>query len=363
MRKLLETFFLAGLAAAALSVFPLGIAAQVIGSPAPEIAKNKEKDKEKVRPEPVVYPEGDTYERSIAVDPNVNFTLCVVQGNLEINGWKRNEIRVFIRDGGRFNFKVREKSAKDGKPVWVSPIGYDNTRINKAFPDCIWGDEIEIDVPAGAAIDIRGQETRTTIDTVKKVSVNSVGGNINLRNIADGIIASTFGGNITLENSKGGIMLETTTGNIVVVEIGPSSIGDIFKAKTNGGTISLQNVEHRQVSVSSISGSIGYTGAILNGGAYNISTSNGAIRLALPYSTSCQLGVIYGYGSFASELPFKMEMETVVGGVKKASGVFGKGGDAVLKLNTNTGSIGIRKQEPATQPRPAPTPPKKPLGK
>jgi hypothetical protein len=145
----------------------------------------------------------------------------------------------------------------------------------------------------------------------------------------------------------------------VVFEIGPSSIGDIFKAKTNGGTISLQNVEHRQVSVGSISGSIGYSGSILSGGVYNISTSNGAIRMTLPHNTSCQLGVVYGYGSFASDLSFKWDVETVVGGIKKASGNLGKGGDAVLKLSTTSGSIGIRKQETTPLPTPVPAPPAK----
>src|SRR5258708_22689376 len=42
---------------------------------------------------------GGTYEKSIAVDPRVNITLCVSQGDVKINGWSRNEVRVFIKNG------------------------------------------------------------------------------------------------------------------------------------------------------------------------------------------------------------------------------------------------------------------------
>src|SRR5947199_2192587 len=41
--------------------------------------------------------DGDTTEKSISVVDNVNFSMCVRQGTLQINGWKRNEVRVFIK--------------------------------------------------------------------------------------------------------------------------------------------------------------------------------------------------------------------------------------------------------------------------
>src|SRR5260221_9309116 len=51
----------------------------------------------------------DTYEKSITVAPNVSLTLCVVQGKLRVNGWRRSEVRIFVRSGSRFTFKVREQ--------------------------------------------------------------------------------------------------------------------------------------------------------------------------------------------------------------------------------------------------------------
>ncbi|MEO6333940.1 MAG: hypothetical protein ABIO91_03075, partial [Pyrinomonadaceae bacterium] len=37
-----------------------------------------------------------TSEKSMVVDANVAIKLCVGEGDLRINGWRRNEVRVFV---------------------------------------------------------------------------------------------------------------------------------------------------------------------------------------------------------------------------------------------------------------------------
>ena len=279
------------------------------------------------------------------VDGNVNFRLCVTRGTLKVNGWKRNEVRVFVKDGSKFGFKVLEKNDKTQSPVWITIMGLSSMRVKNQTPtECIWGNEIEIDVPLNATLDIRGHETETSIDMVKRASVKNIGGDISIRNVADGVMASTYRGGLTIENSKGAISLETTTGNILVFEVAPSEIGDIFKAKTNSGTISLQSVEHRQIDVNSISGSVNFNGSILSGGTYGFSTSNGSIRLSIPQDSSCRISASYGFGRFVSELPIKILTEEIhPGPVKSVNGMLGSG-DATLKLTTNNGSVTIKKQ-------------------
>jgi hypothetical protein len=67
--------------------------------------------------------EGTTTERAIAVDPRVSLDLCITEGNVKINGWKRSEVRAFVENGSRFAFRVGEKSADSGKPVLISLVG------------------------------------------------------------------------------------------------------------------------------------------------------------------------------------------------------------------------------------------------
>ncbi len=284
---------------------------------------------------------GETMERSIAVDKDVNISICVTQGNLKINGWNRSEVRVYVEDGAKFAFKVMEKNSMKS-PVWLMLIGADPVKGNSA--ECIWGEEIEIDVPLNATVVIKGQETKTTIDTVRKAKVQTIGGDINIHNVSSGVMASTYEGDVTVEGSSGTFNLESTTGNILIFDGGPSEIGDTLRAKTNSGLISLQRIKHRQIEAGSITGSIAYNGEILNGGTYSMSTSNGSIRMALPPVTACNINAIYGFGSFNSELPFKIITENIEEGpVKRVYGSLGKGGDATLKLTTNNGSIAIKK--------------------
>ena len=300
---------------------------------------------------PVVHPHiapmilaGDNSERSIKVDPSVNLQLCVTQGTVKINGWKRNELRVYVQDGSKFGFKVLQTNPRTQEPVWISVTGVEGKNKFPASTDCIFGGEIEIDLPLNTTVNIRGRDISTTVDSVRKVNINTAGGDISLRNITEGITAATFQGDVTVEESNGTMNLETTTGNILVFDAGPEEIGDTFKAKTNSGAISLQGLGHRQIDVSSISGSVAFSGEILNGGTYNLTTLIGSIRMSIPQNSVCSVSATYGYGNFNSDIPFKLQTENITeGNIKNVVGVFGAGGNATLKLTTSNGSIGIKK--------------------
>lgn len=352
MNRIIQKLRMAILTTAALGTASLAAAGQETWPPSAMPPKPPPTPKPRVvapvpKAPPVVLhlPRGGDHEKSILVAPNANFSLCVIQGLLRVNGWKRNEIRVFIKGGSSVGFKILERSPDDQQPVWLMATGYDPKRVNKAFPECIWGDEIEIDMPEGSTLGIKGQETRTVVERVKKASVKSVGGNIIIRNVSNGVSASTYEGDITVEESKGPLSLESTTGNIVVFEAGPSESGDAFKAKTNSGAISLQALKYRQIEVGSISGSVVFTGSILGGANYSFGTSNGSIRLAIPQASVFKLAATFASGSFSSELPFKILTEDVRDVGKSIVGQFGTGNGATVKLTTNYGTIGIRKNQ------------------
>ncbi len=294
-------------------------------------------------PLPVVF--NDTSEKRIKVDKAINLSLCVTEGYVKVNGWNRDELRVFVDGGSKFGFKVLQTSPKTNDPVWIMVTGIDSRRPGFGPTECIWGAGIEIDVPVNATVNIKGQETTTSVDKIRRVNIKTIGGDINLRNISEGVTASAGQGDITVEESTGAMILDSTTGNILVFEAGPSEIGDVFKAKTNSGSISLQLLEHRQVEVNSISGSVAYNGEILSGGSYMMSTSKGSIRMSLPGATSCKLAASYGYGNFSSEIPLKIITENITEGpIKSVVGTLGKGGDATVRVTSNNGSIMIKKQ-------------------
>ncbi len=330
-----------------LSTSAIVVVAQRVDPPEPPAIPST--TRVKPRPFPQIGPGGryggPNSERFIKVDPSINLSFCVNQGKVKVNGWNRDEIRVFVSDGSSVSFKVLQKSQKTGDPVWLMIVAAEAKPKQAAPNECLSGGDIEIDAPLNSTINIKGQEVTTQIDSVKKVNIRTIGGDISASKIANGVTASAGQGDITVEDSQGAMLLESTTGNIVVFEAGPSEIGDIFKARTHGGTVSMERLDYRQLEVNSISGSVIYVGEVLNGGTYGFGTTNGSIRLTLPKNSSSGLSASYGFGSFNSDFPIKITTETISEGpVKSIVGTLGTGGDSILKLTTNNGSISIRKQ-------------------
>ena len=292
------------------------------------------------------YYDGHTSEKVIAVDQKVNVSLCVTQGNVKVNGSPRNELRIFVRNGSKFAFNVQETNVKTGSPAWVAL-----TSIADAKPkfgtssECIWGEQIEIDVPQGATVTIKGREITARLDTIRRANVRSIGGSMNFRNISGGISASAGQGDVMVEDSQGAMSLESTTGNIIVYEASPAESGDILRARTNSGAISLQKTAYRQIDVNSVSGSVIFTGDVLRGAIYGFSTTSGSIKLSLPKDSSCSVSASYGFGAFESQLPMKVLTENISpGSVRSVKGIFGGGGEGSLNITTSLGSISITNQ-------------------
>ncbi len=278
-------------------------------------------------------------EKSLSVDSKVHISLCVLEGNVKINGWERDEVRVFVKNGNAFEFKVRYTNKKNDKPSLITVFSFDSKL--KKTTECFSGEEIEIDVPRGSTVNLKGEETTTSIDSIRKANVKNIGGDILMRNISEGVEASTYEGNVSVENSSGAFSLESLNGNIIAFELSASEIGDIFRAKTSNGTIVLQDLEHRQIEVNSISGAISFNGAFSSGGVYSFGTSNGTIVLSIPKDTSCKFNATYGFGGFNSEIPFNKLTENKTSRTQNVVGTMGDG-DATLNLTTSSGVIRIK---------------------
>lgn len=274
---------------------------------------------------------------------------CISQARVTVNGWRRNEIRVLVRNGTGVGFQVHEADPTSKQPVWVM-IGRRGTGA-PAGTDCISGDRIDIEAPFGASFNIAGRETEIRIDSLKKVTIKNLGGNVALRNISGGISAETFEGDVSVEDSSGQITLKTSTGNILAFGVKSGQIGEAFRVSTSNGAVTLQNVAHRQIEASSVSGAIIFDGVLLRGGIYGFKTSNGEIRLSLPANTSSRVEAWYGYGTINSEIPLKTLTENVSSGGKSFVAMIGNGG-ANLNLTTNSGRILISKQPGSVNEKP-----------
>ena len=289
--------------------------------------------------------ESDTpAEKSFSVAPNVSISLCVSEGNLKVNGWERSEVRAFVSDGSQVGFTIIEKGKQEAYPIWIKILGFDSaTNKENNADECLSGDTIEIDVPRGASVSVKSNVSEMKFDSVAKVTVENGGGDIFFNNIARGIEARTYEGDVTVEGSSGAMSLQSTTGNIIAFDVSSGEIGDIFKAKTSNGTITLKNIGQRQIEAGSNTGSINFNGKFLSGGQYSFGTSNGSINLAIPSDSSLKMSASYGYGSFNSEVPLQNVERNTPSRLQNLSAQMGDG-NATLKLTTVNGAIRIKKQ-------------------
>ncbi|MBX7170041.1 MAG: DUF4097 domain-containing protein [Pyrinomonadaceae bacterium] len=290
--------------------------------------------------------ENDTpFEKSIDVDEKVNFNLCVSEGNIRINGWDRNEIRVFVRGGSKAGFIPRGKN-DEGNPTSLKILGYDPKKDKgRNLSDCLFGEEIELDVPKEANLSkLEGWEDRVTIkvESINKVTININEGDIQLEGIQEGVSASTNDGDITVENSFGPIQLKSTNGNILAYNTDPLEDSDTFKVGTNNGMIILQSVTHLSVEAKSISGVIKYTGEIQMDGDYKFTNTSGEINLAVPRDSSFNFVIIAEKNKIQSELPIKIINDNVSPSVRTLRGTLGEG-EASLYIQNDSGRIRIRK--------------------
>ncbi len=293
------------------------------------------------------YRRSDIAEKSILVNPKVYVSLCILQGSVKVNGWKREEVRVFVEGirNDQISFEVRERNRTDKNPVWVQVLGKNTTdKSETGFNVCLSGD-VELDVPENASVKIENHkgESETIIDSVRSAKVEVLGGDIYLNNVSEMIDANTYQGGVTVRNSSGKMSLTTTTGNIIAYNTFSSDIGDDFRAKTRSGAITLQTVEQKEIEVSSVSGSINYVGNVKPFGKYTFNTTNGSINLAIPKTSSCRMIVAYG-GAFQSELALEDLFKERTGSLVFLKGKMGKG-EANLNIKSFNGTISIREKK------------------
>ena len=307
----------------------------------------------------------DISEKSIRVHPKVYVSLCVSSGNVKVNGWDREEVRAFVDSGSKVSFKVRETKGEDETPVWIEVLGSEVAGRRFGAPSiirtnfaegaegvvsgagCLSGKSIELDLPKNAGLKIKGNTDETTIDSLRWVDVNNTGGSIFVSRISNGVNAQTFRGNVTVKNSGGKMELGAINGDVIAYKTETNEIGDYLKAKTQGGSITLQAVEQRDVKVNSVSGGINFVGKLANFGRYSFDTGYGAINLVIPSETSCSVEAQYG-GYLKSELPIKVTKKGQFDTVKSLIGQIG-GGSCNLGFKTFNGSILIRKLEAEPQ--------------
>jgi hypothetical protein len=280
-------------------------------------------------------------EKAIEVDSKVTISLCVNSAKVKVNGWNRNEVRAFVEGGsGSLGFNILQKN-KENRPNWVMVLPFEQRK--GPANECFDADEIQLEVPNGARVDIKSENGDSQIESVAKTHIASVGGSIILRDIREEIESSSLSGDIKVEDSTGKVSVKSVSGQIVLQRLEPNEIGDACRVKSSSGDLILQDVKHTSLEAGTINGEIVISGSPQNGSRYDLSTTSGNILLMFADDDSFKISATFSFGgNFVTN--FKLDSFTNVkqGNTRKVSGIYSTGG-ATINLTSFNGNLTLKR--------------------
>ena len=231
---------------------------------------------------------GEKVERSLAVDPQAIVTLCVASGTLQVRGWDKNEIRVRSLDATQIDFRRIDK-IKEKPPSRIDVMVLNkSTGTNPKF-DCQAIADVEMEVPAGATVQVQTRDGDIVIAGVTGAYAGSQNGDIAIERVTKLVEAGSVGGSIVLKNSSGRINLSSAGGGVEASNIRAATEDDTFDVGTVSGDIQLDRVSNPKVTAKTVNGTVTMSGPLAKSGWYGFTNMTGDIVLAMPHDASFQL--------------------------------------------------------------------------
>jgi len=261
---------------------------------------------------------GQQVDTTLAVAQGQRLQVNAYGGEVAVQAWNRNAVRVEATTSGRHRVQVSVSG----------PVVSVRTEGRHGPPEDA---ELRISAPAWMAMSVSGVNTNVkvtgsrapiAVETVEgEVQVNGGNGLISLRSVQ---------GRVTLKGARGRIKVNSVNEDLEVT----NSAGEIM-AETVNGEIVLDRVDAATVDASTINGDISYDGPIKSGGRYSLTTHNGDIMVTVAEASSASVAVSTFNGEFESEFAVPLS------GTRKGKGFsFTLGsGSAQVNLESFQGTI------------------------
>ena len=250
---------------------------------------------------------GQKIDRTMPVDPAAIVTLCVASGTLTVRGWDKNEIHVRSLDAARIDFRRIDKVKDASKPAnRVDVMVFDKTNVANPRLDCQAVASVEMDVPAGATVQVQTRDGDIMINGIAGAYAGSQNGDIEIERITKLVEAGSLGGSLFLKDSSGRVNLSSVGGVVEVTNVRPATDEDTLEVGTVSGDIQLNRVSNLRVNVKTVNGTITMTGPLAKSGWYGFSSMSGDVVLAMPQNASFQLNArISERHEIVSDFPLK----------------------------------------------------------
>ncbi|MCD6362654.1 MAG: DUF4097 family beta strand repeat protein [Synergistetes bacterium] len=291
-------------------------------------------------------------ERTLPIPEENRVIIRNLHGGINLKTWSLKEIKITMRkeifgeipkreaEHRLKRIELKEKSKEDVKIIEVmAPLFIFTPGVKiRVDLDIVAPPYLNLEIDTGMQ-KLNGSklEGDVSLSYREKLSthVKNVKGNVNISSdSADVVIESSEGkisvesssGNLILKNVAGELSIMTSSGNIVV-EGGKG----ILLLKTRCGNMTLIDIESLILEADSTSGNITIDIRPLEEGNYRIETLSGAIRIKLPFHSSCFVKFETKCGKIFSEPLFNIEEDVIKLGT----------GEGKMNLKTSSGDIYI----------------------
>ncbi|HEX5966422.1 MAG TPA: DUF4097 family beta strand repeat-containing protein [Pyrinomonadaceae bacterium] len=239
--------------------------------------------------------------------PDVTVTLCVASGALRVQGWEKNELRVRSTDARQIDLRRLDKARDPSGPASrIDVMVLDTSTRVTAKRDCQALADVEMELPAGATVQVQTRDGDITIIGVSAAYAGSQNGNIMIERATKVVEAGSVGGSISLRDSSGRVNLSSAGGIVVVANVKPSDSEDTIEVGTVSGDIQLDRVSNAKVMAKTVNGNVTMTGPLAKSGHYAFTNMAGDVILAMPHDASFQLSAkVSEKRDIVSDFPLK----------------------------------------------------------
>jgi len=165
----------------------------------------------------------------------------------------------------------------------------DRTTAANPRLDCLALASVEMDVPAGATVQVQTRDGDIAITGIAAAYAGSQNGDIEIDHVTKVVEAGSLGGSIYLKDSSGRVNLSSAGGIVEVINVRPATDDDTLEVGTVSGDIQLNHVSTPKVSVKTVNGTVTMTGPLAKAGEYGFQNMSGDLVLAMPRDASFRL--------------------------------------------------------------------------
>ncbi len=265
-------------------------------------------------------------DKTLAVDPLGKVRIHNPRGDIEVEGWDRDEVRV---QGDLDDLAQNLVFRVEGGVTFI--------RVELPRKNANWGDgsELDIRVPQTATVLVDGLSSDVDVRGVQgEIAIRTVSGDVDVDGIESRTRIKTVSGDVDVSNGAGALGVTTTSGN---VDINVSASKVVVDSITGDVELELERID--RLIATSKTGALRLSGELNAGGQLVANTAGADINLELREPVNARIrAVAMGNGSIDNDLtddrPRKVE------GLRVLTTVAGDGSGDV-RLTTVNGAIEI----------------------